>query len=280
MKYIELNDTRIPALGYGTWQLTGEECRTGVSEAIEYGYRHIDTAQAYENEKEVGAGIEQSSVPRHEIFLTTKVWMTNVSKSNMDASIAESLGRLKTDYVDLLLIHWPVDDVPLEEQIEALVELKRSGKARNIGVSNFPVALMEKAYELSGGEIVNNQVEYHPFLSQEPVLDFVRLHDMFLTAYSPLARGETIDSDVLSEIAEKYDKDPTQVSLRWLLDQDRVAAIPKAAKTEHMKSNFDIFDFDLEENDRARIDELRQQQKRLINPSWAPRWDNAKKDAA
>jgi 2,5-diketo-D-gluconate reductase B len=198
----------------------------------------------------------------------------------MDASVAESLSCLETDYLDLLLIHWPVDNVPLEEQIESLVALKESGKARAIGVSNFPVAMLEEAYRLSGRQIINSQVEYHPFISQKPVIDFVHSKNMFLTAYSPLARGKVLEDPVINEIAEKHGKSATQISLRWLLDQDGVAAIPKAAKTEHMESNFDIFDFELDDDDNSRLSELQKQQERLIDPSWAPRWDDAEKAAA
>ncbi len=281
MKYIEAGDLRVPALGYGTWQNTGESCRKAVAEALDYGYRHIDTAQAYENEEEVGAGISYSGVSRHEVFLTSKIWMSNLSRGKMDASVAESLGKLGTDYLDLVLIHWPAeDDSSLEEQMYNLVAIKESGKARNIGVSNFPVAWMKDACKYSGGQIVNNQVEYHPFISQKPVLEFVRSHDMFLTAYSPLARGKTLEDEVISETGEKHGKSPAQITLRWLLDQDRVAAIPKAAKSEHMKANFDIFDFELDDEDRRRIGELQKQHERLIDPSWAPRWDDAEKEAA
>ncbi len=280
MKTITIREMNMPALGFGTWQLKGDACREGIVEALEHGYRHIDTAQAYENEEEVGAGIKKSGVPRKDIFLTTKVWMSNVSHRDMDASVAESLCKLRVDSVDLLLIHWPVEDVPLEEQMEALADLKHSGKARHIGVSNFPVAWLERAQELCGGKLICNQVEYHPFISQEPVLDFLRTHGMCLTAYCPLARGKVLENDVLKRIAEKHEKQPSQIALRWLIDQDNVAAIPKAAKSEHMRSNFDIFDFELDGNDRREINRLQNQHMRLLDPDWAPQWDDAQKRAA
>jgi 2,5-diketo-D-gluconate reductase B len=278
MKYLEIGEAKIPALGLGTWQMEKEACREVVSAALECGYRHIDTAQAYENEDEIGDGIQDSRIPRSEIFITDKVWMSNVSAREMDASVAKSLRKLKCNYIDLLLLHWPVEEIPLEEQVDALMEVKESGKARYVGVSNYPVPMMQRAHELSKGQIINNQVEYHPFLPQKPVLEFVREHDMILTAYSPLARGEIFKSEVMKEIAAKYNKNPAQISLRWLIEQQGVAAIPKASGIEHLQTNIDIFDFELDEDDRRMIDQLQSQRRRLINPSWAPRWDDAEKE--
>jgi len=273
MIYIDLENRKIPALGLGTWQLKGDDCITSVLKALEIGYRHIDTAQIYENEEHVGAAIGKSGVKREDIFLTTKVWMSNLGEKLFRPSVEESLRKLKTDYVDLLLIHWPVTEVPFTEQMKSLRAVQESGLVRMVGLSNFTVPQMREVVEDLGIRVVNNQVEYHPFLSQKPVLDYVRKHDMFLTAYSPLARGKVRNDKVLREIADKHGKNPGQVSLRWLLQQERVAAIPKSANEEHMRANFEIFDFKLDADEIQRISLLTRTASRLINPDWAPHWD-------
>ncbi|HEY8964067.1 MAG TPA: aldo/keto reductase [Alphaproteobacteria bacterium] len=275
MKTFQCGGQRVPVLGLGTWQLRNSECTSAVEKAIDMGYRHIDTAQIYENEAEVGTGIKNSNIARADIFLTTKVWMDRVSHSMMMKSVDESLRKLKTDYVDLLLIHWPVTNIPFKEQIAALKEVRASGKTKGIGVSNFTVAQMREVHDDLDAPIVTNQVEYHPFLSQQPVLDYIRKNDMFLTAYSPLARGAVTESSVIKEIGMKYNKTPGQVTLRWLVQQDNVVAIPKAASEKHIKSNIDIFDFALSLDDMNRISALAKSDGRLINPEWAPQWDKA-----
>lgn len=273
MLYIDIMNRKVPSLGYGTWQLKGAECEQGVTKALDIGYRHIDTAQIYENETEVGNALSQSGVKRHDIFLTTKVWMTNLEEKLFMPSVEESLKKLKTDYVDLLLIHWPMTQVPFAEQMKSLRAVHEAGLARMIGVSNFTVAQMREVREELGAPVVNNQVEYHPFLSQQPVLDYVHAHDMFLTAYSPLARGKVRDDATLRALATKHGKNPGQIALRWLVQQERVAAIPKAASEENLRANFDIFDFVLDAEDMQRVNMLTQGAKRLINPDWAPNWD-------
>jgi len=273
MLFIDLNDHKIPALGYGTWQLKGKDCETGVAAALDIGYRHIDTAQIYENEAEVGHALKASGLKREDLFLTTKVWNDHLSENMFQKSVEESLNKLQTNYVDLLLIHWPITSVPFAEQMKSLRAVHEAGMARMIGVSNFTVAQMREVMEELGTRIVNNQVEYHPFLSQKPVLDYVRQHDMFLTAYSPLARGKVREEAALREIADKHGKSVGQVTLRWLVQQERVAAIPKAASLEHIRENFDIFNFDLDADDMQRINLLTQRASRLINPDWAPHWD-------
>lgn len=273
MKVIQKSGLKIPVLGLGTWQMRGAECTDAVEKAIAMGYRHVDTAQIYENEAEVGAGIQNSGIPRADIFLTTKVWMDRVSQDAMMASVNESLRKLRTDYVDLLLIHWPVVAVPFKEQMAALQEVRANGKTKMIGVSNFTVQQMREVHDDLHAPIVTNQVEYHPFLNQQPVLDYIGANDMFLTAYSPLARGAVMDSPVIKEIGLKYNKTPGQISLRWLIQQDNVVAIPKAASEKHLKSNMDIFDFALTLDEMNRISGLAKSDGRLINPEWAPQWD-------
>ena len=275
MIFITVDDKNVPALGFGTWQLRGKDCVTAVSKAIDIGYRHIDTAQIYENEAEVGAAIAGCGIERKEIFLTTKVWMNVLKDGALQASVDESLKKLKTDYTDLLLIHWPVTDVPFAEQMKALQQVQKQGKAKLIGVSNFTVAQMKEVVETLGTRIVTNQVEYHPFLSQKPVLDYVSAHHMFLTAYSPLARGKVNDSHALKTIGAKLGKTPGQVALRWLLEQDNVAAIPKAGSEKHMRDNFNIFDFSLTEDEMRQIHAEAKPDGRMISPEWAPAWDRA-----
>lgn len=265
---------QIPKIGLGTWQARGNACTQAVDYALSAGYRHIDTAQIYENEAEVGQGIKQSSTPRSDIFLTTKVWMDKVADGDLQRSVDESLQKLGTDYVDLLLIHWPVEDVPLEQQIKALELVKNAGKAKLIGVSNFTLDWLEQAAGIADN-LACNQVEYHPFLSQSMLLDWLKKHQMFLTAYCPLARGDVSGKDALSEIGLKYQKSPAQVALRWLVQQEAVVAIPKSATQSHIKANIDIFDFELSGEEMTAMFTLTQSNKRIINPEWAPAWDKA-----
>ncbi len=275
MDNLSFQNIKIPALGLGTWQLRGKECAASVAAALGMGYRHVDTAQIYENESEVGEGIKKSDVTRGDIFLTTKVWMDRLHDGDLQKSVDESLKRLKTDYVDLLLIHWPVDDVPFAEQLKALQDVQKKGKAKLIGVSNFTVAQLKQVTDQIKAVIATNQVEYHPYLSQKPVLDFCRTHGMFLTAYSPIARGAVAKDKTIQEIAKKHGKTPGQVTLRWLIQQGNVAAIPKAASEKHLKENFEIFDFKLADDEMKRIHGLAAPDGRLIDPDWAPAWDRA-----
>lgn len=261
----------VPALGLGTWQVNGEECERAVEHALEIGYRHIDTAQAYENEREVGRGLQAANVDRDEIFLTTKVWYENLSPERVRSTTEASLSRLDTPYVDLLLVHWPNDEFDLHETIDALQELRAEGKTRHIGVSNFPGYLLEEALSYADN-IFCDQVEYHPYLGQEELLEMADEHDLLITAYSPLARGKVLDDEALREIAEEHGKSPAQVTLRWHVQQDRVAAIPKASSAEHRESNFDIWDFELSEEEMERIHSLASGN-RIIDPDFAPAWN-------
>ena len=274
MDYVTIKGARVPALGLGTWKLSGAHCADIVREGLAMGYRHVDTAQAYGNEEEVGVALAGSGVGRDEIFLTTKVWYERIGNGELQRSIDESLTKLRTDHVDLLLIHWPNPKFPLGESLKALAEVKAAGKARHVGVSNFPVALLREAVEQHGADLLCDQVEYHPFLSQRPVLEFLRSHDMMLTAYSPIAQGEVATHPVLTRIGANHGKSGVQVTLRWLIDQPNVAAIPKAGDQKHLQSNLEIFDFKLSDEERAEIDGLLGN-KRLINPGWAPQWDAA-----
>lgn len=263
----------VPVLGFGTWQITGQACTTAVENALDIGYRHIDTAQIYGNEQQVGEALASNSVAREKIFLTTKVWRDAISGNSIIPSVEASLKKLQTEYVDLLLIHWPQTDVTIAKTLESFVKLKQSGKVKNIGVSNFNVSQMQEAVDC-GAQPVTNQVEYHPLLSQQPVIDFCRQNNMFVTAYSPLAQGEATHNPVLMQIGLKYGKTAAQVCLRWLVQQENVVAIPKASSRINAQANFDIFDFELDAADLAAIASL-PKDRRLCNPSFAPLWDKA-----
>lgn len=266
-----IHGTRVPALGFGTFRMSGEECRRSVADALAIGYRHIDTAQAYDNEEQVGAALADSAVTRDQIFLVTKVRPGNFRRDAAQASTRDSLRRLRTDYVDLLLLHWPNDDVPLEETLTALRELQEQGAVRNLGVSNFPSALVREATQHA--RIFANQVEYHPFLSQKTLIELAHELDYLLTAYSPIARGAVSKDETLEAIGREHGKTPVQVTLRWLIQQERVAAIPKASTGEHRHSNFEVFDFELSEEEMSRIGTLARGE-RLVSPEGAPAWDS------
>lgn len=261
----------VPAIGFGTWELTGHSCRKAILHALDIGYRHVDTARAYGNEKDVGAALEEAGISRDDVFLTTKIEPQNLAADKVLKCMDESLENLKTDYVDLLLIHWPSpEQVPLQETLEAMKLLKADGKTRSIGVSNFTPSLLKQALETAN--ILCNQVEYHPFLSQRKLLRFARRHDLMLTAYSPLAKGEIMNNPTLIRIGNAHGKNPAQVTLRWLIQQDNVVVIPKAADPEHRAANFNIFDFELTDDEMSSISNLDRGQ-RLIDPEFAPQWE-------
>jgi 2,5-diketo-D-gluconate reductase B len=274
MIYVTMHGRQVPALGFGTWQLNGEPCIRAMRTALDVGYRHIDTAQAYENEAEVGRAIAGSGMPRDELFVTTKVWTSNFAAPKVKSSVDESLRKLRMDHVDLLLMHWPSETVPMAETLGALQEVQAAGKTLMIGVSNFTVALMREAVERHRADIACNQVEYHALLSQKPVLDYARAHGIAVTAYSPLARGKLIDHPVLRRIGERHGKTSGQVALRWLIQQSGVMAIPKATSERNIRQNVEIFDFELDERDLKDIAPLTEND-RQISPSWAPAWDIA-----
>ncbi|WP_084398197.1 aldo/keto reductase [Henriciella aquimarina] len=265
----------IPKIGFGTWKLQDETAQMCVAKAIGAGYRMIDTAQAYENETHVGRGIADSPTPREELWVTTKIWMSEFKDGDLQASLKQSLERLKLDQVDLTLLHWPNRDVPLEETIKALNDACDRGMTKHIGVSNFTVAQMGEAVKHSKAPILTNQVEYHPFIDQTPVLEAAHAMGISVTAYSPLAQGQVFDSPVLKEIGEKYGKSPAQVTMRWFVQQPGVIAIPRSSSPDHLAANNDVHDFELTAEEMGRIHALKANHQRLINPSWAPDWDKA-----
>jgi 2,5-diketo-D-gluconate reductase B len=273
MKIVSANGASIPTLGFGTFRVPGPDAERMVSHVLATGYRHIDTAQIYGNEAEVGDGIRRSGVARGDLFLTTKVWVENYKHAAFIASVDESLKKLRTDYVDLLLLHWPNEVVPLAEQIDALNEVAKAGKVRHIGVSNFNTDLMREAVKLSSLPIVTNQVEYHPYLDQTPVLRAASQLDMSVTAYYAMADGKVLKDPVLQEIAARHGKSIAQIVLRWIVQQD-VIALSKTVSEERAKENAAIFDFALTADEMAEIQALARANGRIVNPDGlAPVWD-------
>jgi 2,5-diketo-D-gluconate reductase B len=269
---LTVQGVEIPKLGFGTWQITGRDCELAVRDALELGYRHIDTARAYGNEDRVGQGLHDSGLNRDEVFLTTKLWYTELTATGVHDQIEQSLRDLKTEYIDLLLVHWPNPRVDLRETFGAMLEACEAGRVRHVGVANFPSALLREALERA--PVICDQVEYHPYLAQPALLELAGERDVMLTAYSPLAQGGVLRDPVIREIAEGHGKSPGQVVLRWLLDQPSVSAIPKAASHAHRAANLDIFDFELSDDERDRIGGL-DRAGRTIDPGWAPDWDRA-----
>ncbi|MEO1017463.1 MAG: aldo/keto reductase [Pseudomonadota bacterium] len=273
MIHVNAQGVEIPALGFGTWDLRGETATQMTETALQIGYRHIDTAQAYANELEVGRGLASSGVQRDEIFLTTKIWPDNFRNGDFQKAAAQSVERLGT-VPDLLLLHWPNTDVPLEETIDAANDAVTKGLTRHIGVSNFTVAMVEAARARSETPIVTDQVEYHPFLTQQTLLSHFATHKIALTAYCPLARGKVQDHSVLNRIGNSYSKSGGQIALRWLVQQEGVIAIPRSSKEHHARSNFEIFDFALSDAEMNEISALGSPDGRLVSmASHAPAWD-------
>jgi len=264
---VAVRGVEVPAVGYGTWQVTGRDAVEGVADALDLGYRHIDTARMYGNEAEVGRALADSPVDRDDVWLTTKVWMDDASAEGVRRSAESSLSDLRTDHVDLLLLHWPSDDVPLAETMQALDALQNDGKARHIGVSNFPSGLLAEAREHA--DLFAHQFEFHPYLVQPPLLE---PDDLLLEAYSPFAHGRMHKESVLHDIGEAHGKSAGQVALRWLLDHPNVVVLPKASSRERRQENLDVFDFSLTDDERERIGALNRN-KRTSDPPWAPDWD-------
>lgn len=270
---LEAHGARIPALGFGTWELRGSGARRMVERALETGVRHIDTAQGYGNEAEVGEALAASGVARDEVFLTTKVWPD--AYPELPDAAEGSLQRLGVDRVDLLLLHWPsFRGTTLERTVEALNTVRDRGWTRHIGVSNFTVDLLERAWAASAAPLVTDQVEYHPFLDQTAVLRETRRRGMVLTAYSPLAKGRVVGDETLASVGRRHGKTAAQVSLRWLLQQEGVATIPRTSDPRHLEENLDVLDFELSSEEMERISSLARPGGRIVDPaSLAPAWD-------
>jgi 2,5-diketo-D-gluconate reductase B len=259
----------IPALGIGTWQNEDpEQCAESVRTALEAGYRHVDTAQAYGNEAAVGEGIDTADVDRDDIFLATKVWIDNLAHDDVIETAEASLEKLGVDRVDLLYVHWPAGEYEPEDTLSAFAELRERGLIDTVGVSNFLPEQVDRAIEVCEAPIVANQVELHPFLAQTDLVEHCQERDVTVVGYSPLARGDVLDDPTIGEIAEKHGVSEAQVSLAWLRQRD-VVAIPKATSAEHVRDNWRSLDLELDDEDVERLDSLDRGGRR-VDPDFAP----------
>ncbi len=270
---LEAHGAKMPALGYGTLDL-GERAAELTAVAIQTGYRHIDTARKYGSEEGVGEGIRASGIKREDLWVTTKVTEDNAREVDFMRSVDTSLEALGLDYVDLLLVHWPSRTVPFSETLGALAKAKRQGLARFIGVSNFTTALLDEAVQACPDQLIVNQLELHAYLNQDKLLAACQRHGMIYTAYAPIARGELLKEPALAEIAEAKGKTPAQVALRYVLQHPGVAAVPRSLEPQHVKENFDVFDFSLSDDEMNRLRELRHRNVRIADPEVRrPVWD-------
>jgi 2,5-diketo-D-gluconate reductase B len=269
---VAANGAEIPVMGFGTSGL-GKEAAELVAIALRLGYRHLDTARRYGTERGVGDGIRAAGVPREEIFVTTKVSHENLHPADFARSVETSLGELQVDYVDLLLIHWPNPKMAIADCIGPLAAAKRAGLTRHIGVANFTIELLEQAISACPEPLVTNQVECHPYLDQTRMLAALQRHGMVLTAHCPLARGRLMGDAVLGEIAHDRKKTLAQIALRWLVQQETVAPIPRSSNPARIAENLDVFDFRLTADEMERIAALKRPDGRVANPAFAPQWD-------
>jgi 2,5-diketo-D-gluconate reductase B len=270
--FVEANGARIPAIGLGTWDLRERTCVRMVEQALRLGYRMIDTAEMYGNEREVGEGLRASGLPRDQVFVTTKVWPDHLAPREFEQATKESLAKLKLSEVDLLLIHWPNPRIPLADTVGALCRMKRDGFARHVGVSNFTVELLEQAVKLATEPLVTNQIEWHPFIDQSKVIEACGRFGLAVTAYSPLARGRVLSDETLRRIGARHGKTAGQVGLRWLVQRGGVV-IPRSSRPEGLAANFSIFDFALTPPEMAEIARLAHPRGRIVDWSGAPDWD-------
>ena len=271
---VEAKGAKIPLLGLGTWDLRGRSCARLVEQALRLGYRHIDTAEMYDNEREVGEGVRASGVKRGDFFLTTKIWPAHFAPRELARAARDCLVRLRLTEVDLLLLHWPNPQIPLAETLGALCKVKSDGLARHIGVSNFTVALIDEAVSLATEPLVCDQVECHPFLDQSKVIAACRARDMAVVAYSPIARGAVRNDEVLARIGAVHKKSAAQICLRYLVQQN-IVVIPRTSKLERLSENAAIFDFALSAEEMAEIAALAKPEGRLIDWAFSGRsnWD-------
>jgi 2,5-diketo-D-gluconate reductase B len=272
MEYLQTQGIRLPRLGLGTFRMQGEACRAAVESALALGYRHIDTAEMYGNEEAIGAAIATARIARSDLHVTTKVWHENLAPDAIRKAFDASLKKLRLDYVDLYLVHWPRSDMNLQAVLETLLKLKEQGRTRAIGVANFPVALLRTAVEEIKAPIACNQVEYHVMLDQTRLRKYLATKAIPLVAYCPLAQGRAAADPTLVAIGRKHGASAAQVALKWLLDQDGVAAIPKASRRESQRANLDALNIGLDDEDREAIAGL-PKNKRCVDPAGGPDWD-------
>jgi 2,5-diketo-D-gluconate reductase B len=271
--YVEAHGARIPAIGFGTMTLKESVGVEMTAAALRAGYRHLDTAQMYGNEREVGEGLRASGVKREDVFITTKVWWDRLQAGEFEKSVEESLERLQLPAVDLLLAHWP-GKVPVAESVAGLNKAKRAGLTRHIGVANFTIPHIEEAVRVTQEPLVTNQIEVHPFIDQSKVIATCRRHGLSITAFCPVWRGKAQGNEVLERIAKAHGKTAAQVSLRYLVQQG-IIPIPRTSKPERLKENLDIFDFTLSDSEMAEIGKLKRPDGRVVSPPHAPQWDAA-----
>jgi 2,5-diketo-D-gluconate reductase B len=272
MEHLQTQGVSLPRLGLGTFRMQGEVCRAAVECALGLGYRHIDTAEMYGNEDAIGAAIAASGVARGDLHVTTKVWNENLAPEAIRRAFDVSLKKLRLDHVDLYLVHWPAKNMNLPAIFDTLLKLKQEGRTRAIGVANFNIALLKTVVEQIRAPIACNQVEYHVMLDQTPLRKYLAAKSIPLVAYCPLAQGRAASDPTLAAIGRKHGASAAQVALKWLLDQDGVAAIPKASRSESQKANLDSLKLTLDDADRNAIAAL-PKDKRCVNPGFAPAWD-------
>jgi len=272
MDTIETQGVTIPRLGLGTFRMPGVSAQPAVESALSLGYRHIDTAAMYENEAAVGTAIAGSGIHRRELFVTTKVWHDQLVPEALQRAFATSLEKLKMDYVDLFLVHWPSADIDIASTLAAMARLREHGYARAIGVCNFNMPMIRRVVEDIQVPIAVHQIEYHPYLSQAPMLQYLRTKGIALTAYAPLAQGRAASDPILQSIGLKHNVSGSQVAIAWLLGQEGVIAIPKAARTETQKANLDAASIRLDDEDVSLIASLPKDQ-RFVNPPFACDWN-------
>ena len=272
MDHLQTQGLSLPRLGLGTFRMQGDVCRSAVESALALGYRHIDTAEMYGNEDAIGAAIAASRIARGNLHVTTKVWNENLAPDAIRRALNASLKKLKLDCVDLYLVHWPAKNMDLPAMFETLLKLKEEGRTRAIGVANFNIALLKTVVEEIGAPIACNQVEYHVMLDQTRLRQFLTAKSIPLVAYCPLAQGRVASDPALAAIGRKHNATAAQVALKWLLDQDGVAAIPKASRRESQQANLDALKVKLDDADRKAIAAL-PKDRRCVNPGFAPAWD-------
>jgi 2,5-diketo-D-gluconate reductase B len=274
MDTLQTQGIDIPRLGFGTFRMQGDVCREAVESGLELGYRHIDSAAFYGNEDAVGAALKSSAIARKDLHVTTKVWHDQLAPDAIRKSIDTSLAKLQLDYVDLFMVHWPAPDMNLHAIFETLAKLRAEGRTRAIGVCNFTLPMLRTAIEEAGAPIACNQIEYHVLLDQTPVRRYLASKNIPIVAHCPLAQGTLAGNAELIAIARKYDASPAQVALKWLLDQEGVAAIPKAQRKSSQQANLDALNLTLDDEDRRIIAAL-PKDKRFVRPPFAPKWDDA-----
>jgi 2,5-diketo-D-gluconate reductase B len=272
MESLQTQGISLPRLGLGTFRLQGDACRAAVESALGLGYRHIDTAEMYGNEDAIGPAIAASGVARKDLHITTKVWNENLAPDAIRKAFDSSLKKLKLDHVDLYLVHWPSPDMKLPAVLETLMKLKQEGRTRAIGVANFNIALLKQAVEEIKAPIACNQIEYHVMLDQTPIRKYMAAKAIPLVAYCPLAQGRAASNEALLAIGKKHNASAAQVALKWLLDQDGVAAIPKASRAESQQANLGALKVRLDDDDRKAIAALPKDQ-RFVKPGFSPVWD-------